>query len=70
MAAVALDETATRKGHRYATVAVEIDPEGQRPARLLFMAPERTASSVGEFITAMSAHGAAPAQVRICPAHR
>lgn len=65
MSAVAIDETATRKGHRYATVAVEIDPEGHRAARLLFMTPERTARSVGEFITAMPAHGAAPGQVRI-----
>ena len=65
VAAVAIDETATRKEHRYATVAVEIDPEGRRAARLLFMTPERTAGSVGEFVTAMPAHGAAPAQVRI-----
>ena len=65
VAAVAIDETATRKEHRYATVAVEIDPEGRRAARLLFMTPERTAGSVGEFVAAMPAHGAAPAQVRI-----
>ena len=63
--AVAIDETATRKGHRYATVAVEIDPEGERAARLLFMTPERTAASVGEFVDAMPAHKAVPEQVKI-----
>src|SRR6187431_1946336 len=33
--AVAIDETATRKGHRYATVAVRIDARQEQPARLL-----------------------------------
>ena len=32
--AVAIDETATRKGHCYATVAVQIDEQHQQPARL------------------------------------
>lgn len=63
--AVAVDDTATRKGHRYATVVVEIDPQQERPARLLFMTPERTAASVGQFVTAMPAHGAGPAQVKL-----
>lgn len=62
--AVAVDETATRKGHRYATVVVEIDPQGKQEARLLFMTPERTASSVGEFVAAMPAHGASREQVQ------
>jgi transposase len=61
--AVAIDETATRKGHRYATVVVEIDPAKVQPARLLFMTPERSAASVGLFVEAMPAHGAKPAQV-------
>jgi transposase len=65
VAAVAVDDTATRKGHRYATVVVEIDPQQQQPARLLFMTPERTAASVGEFVAAMPAHGADPAQVQL-----
>ena len=62
---MAIGETATRKGHRHATVAVEIDPEARQPARLLSMTPERTANNVGEFIKAMPAHGAEPGQVRI-----
>jgi len=63
--AVAIDETATRKGQRYATVVVEIDLELKSKARLLFMPPERTAASVGQFAEAMAAHGASPQQVRI-----
>jgi transposase len=63
--AVAIDETATRKGHRYATVVVEIDLELKRKARLLYMTPERTAASVGQFAEAMGAHGASPLQIRI-----
>jgi transposase len=65
IAAVAIDETATRKGHRYATVVVEIDLEIKREARLLFMTPERTAASVGQFVEAMDAHGASPQQVQV-----
>jgi transposase len=65
IAAVAIDETATRKGHRYATVVVEIDLEMKRAARLLFMTPERTAASVGEFAEAMGAHGATPQQLQV-----
>ena len=73
--AVAVDETATRKGHRYATVAVDLDLGHQRPARLLFMTPERSAKCVGEFAQAMSAHGATPQQIRVAaidmsPAYR
>lgn len=63
--AVAIDETATRKGHRYATVVVEIDLELKREARLLFMTPERTAASVGQFVEAMDAHGASAQQVQV-----
>ncbi len=63
--AVVVDDTATRKGHRYATVVVEIDPQQENPARLLFMTPERTAASVGQFVAAMPAHGANPEQVRL-----
>ena len=63
--AVAVDDTATRKGHRYATVVVEIDPQQEQPARLLFMTPERTAASVGQFVAAMPAHGAQSEQVQL-----
>jgi transposase len=65
VAAVAIDETATRKGQRYATVVVEIDLEMKREARLLFMTPERTAASVGEFAEAMGVHGASAPQVQV-----
>ena len=63
--AVAVDDTATRKGHRYASLVVEIDPQQEQPARLLFMTPERTAASVGQFVSAMPAHGAKSEQVRL-----
>ena len=48
---VAIDETATRKGHRYATVVVQLDEQREKSARLLFMTPNRSASCVGEFVT-------------------
>ncbi len=63
--AVAIDDTATRKAHRYATVTVEIDREGLDPARLLFMTPERTVNSVGQWVKAMADHGAVPEQVQL-----
>lgn len=63
--AVAIDETAMRKGHRYATVAVELDLREEQAARLLFMTKERTAASVGEFVAELPAHGATPEQVRL-----
>jgi len=63
--AVGIDETATRKGHRYATVAVELDLQGQDPARLLFMTPDRSAQCVAEFSAQMPAHGAQPQQVEV-----
>jgi transposase len=63
--AVAVDDTSTRKGHRYATVVVELDLRKTKQARLLFMTPERTAASVGEFVKAMPAHGARPEQVQL-----
>jgi transposase len=62
--ALAIDETATRKGHRYATVVVELDLQHSKPARLLFMTPERTAQTVGLFAAQMPAHGADPQQVK------
>ena len=46
-------------------MVVEIDPQQENPARLLFMTPERTAASVGQFVAAMPAHGANPEQVRL-----
>lgn len=61
--AVGIDETSTRKGHKYATVAVDIDPKKERPARLLFMTPEKNAESFGEFVAEMSKHNAAPEQI-------
>jgi transposase len=63
--AVSIDETATRRGHRYATVVVAIDPDKEQPARLLFMTPERSAASVGQFVEAMPAHGARAGQVQM-----
>lgn len=63
--AVCIDETAALKGHRYATVVAEIDQVKERPARLLFMTPERSAASVGQFVEAMRAHGAHARQVKM-----
>jgi transposase len=68
MSTVAIDETATRKGHRYATVVVDMDSplvkqEGR--ARLIFMTPERKATCVGSFAREMSGHGSKPEDIRI-----
>jgi len=63
--AVAIDETATRRGQRYATVVVEIDLEIKRQARLLFMTPDRSSASVAEFVKAMGAHGASAPQIEV-----
>lgn len=60
-----VDETATRKGHKYATVVVDIDSKGDRAARLLFMTPGHTADSLGEFVAQMPLHGACPEQVKV-----
>jgi transposase len=60
-----VDETATRKGHTYATVVVDIDSKGDRAARLLFMTPGHTADSLGEFVAKMPSHGACPEQVKV-----
>ena len=58
-----IDETSTRKGHKYATVVVDIGKKDE-PARLLFMTPDRTSDCVGEFVEKMAEHGAVPDQVR------
>lgn len=60
---VGIDETSTRKGHKYATVAVDIGKEDQA-ARLLFMTPDRTSDCVGEFVGQMAKHGAVPEQIK------
>ena len=62
---LAIDETATRKGHRYATVAVDLRPEMGACARLLFMTPGRSGQCVEEVALAMPAHGAAASQVKV-----
>lgn len=72
---VAVDETATRKGKRYATVVVDIDSSGESPPRLLHMSPEAKGENIGRFVAEMEAHGACPEQVRtaaidMSPAYR
>ncbi|WP_009961995.1 ISL3-like element ISVsp17 family transposase [Verrucomicrobium spinosum] len=62
---LAIDETATRKGHRYATVAVDLRPETGASARLLFMTPGRSGECVELVAQAMPAHGAQPSQVKV-----
>jgi transposase len=62
---LAIDETATRKGHRYATVAVDLRPETGAGARLLFMTPGRSGECVQQVALAMPAHGAQPQQVKM-----
>jgi transposase len=59
-----VDETATRKGHKYATVVVDVDPVEGGPARLLFMTPEKKAKSLGEFVAEMPKHQASPEQIK------
>lgn len=62
-----VDETSTRKGHRYATVFV--DTRGSESeddcwgARLLYMCPGRAGEHLGEFSAQMAAHRADPAQI-------
>ena len=65
VSAVGIDETSTRKGKRYATVVVDIDPSGEKPARLLHMSPEAKGRNIGKFTDEMAKHGACPEQVRI-----
>lgn len=62
---VGIDDTATRKGHNYATVMVDIDTESNRPGRLLYMTPISTSDSIGEFVGKMGAHGACPEQIEV-----
>lgn len=63
--AVGIDETATRKGHRYATVAVDIGLAEEKPARLLYMTRDRSSECIGEFVAEMESHGAVPEQIRV-----
>lgn len=58
-----VDETATRKGHKYATVVVDVKPAEGGPARLLFMTPEKKADSLGEFVANMPEHDGCPEQI-------
>lgn len=60
-----VDETSTRKGHKYATVAVEIDRKGGKPPRLLFMSPGNSGDNLGEFVAEMSKHNAVPEQIKM-----
>lgn len=59
-----VDETATRKGHAYATVVVDVAPSEGGPARLLYMTPEKKAESLGRFVAEMPAHDACPEQIK------
>jgi transposase len=61
---VALDDTATKKGHNYATVVVELDRTRTESARLIFMTQDRKSSSVGEFASHFQAHGATTIQIK------
>lgn len=56
--AIAVDETATLRGHHHLTVSYALDA-----GRLLFAAPEPEESSLGTFSTDLSAHGGQPAAV-------
>lgn len=62
-----VDETSTRKGHKYATVFVDTwGPEredGYEGARLLYMCPGRAGEHLGEFKEQMPAHRADPVQI-------
>lgn len=62
---IAVDETSTRKGHKYATVVVDVDRQKKRPARLLFMTPGKTAESLAGFVAEMPKHNAVAEQISL-----
>ncbi len=55
---VGIDETASRKGHRYITTFVDL-----ARARVLFATPGKDAATLGAFCEDLEAHGASPAQI-------
>jgi len=57
--AIAIDETSTRHGRRYATVILDVDTRA-----VLFMAEGRDSHAIGKFTDQLRAHGGNPAQIR------
>ena len=55
---VGIDETASRRGHRYITTFVDLDR-----ARVLFATPGKDASTLGAFRHDLEAHGGDPGQI-------
>ena len=65
-----VDETSTRKGHKYGTAFLEIDGQetergkgGSRVARLLFFTPGKDKATFEEFCTELKRRGVEPSQV-------
>ena len=55
---IGIDETASRRGHRYITTFVDLDR-----ARVLFATPGKDASTLGAFRRDLEAHGGHPTQI-------
>lgn len=53
-----VDETSSRRGHRYVTVLLNADSH-----ELLFMVEGRSSEAIAQFAQAMEAHGAKPEQI-------
>jgi transposase len=64
-----VDETSSRRGHRYVTVLLDADSH-----ELLLMVEGRSSDAIAQFAQAMAAHGAKPEQIThvvmdMCPAY-
>lgn len=59
VAEIGIDETASRRGHRYVTTFVDI-----ARARVLYATPGKDAATLGAFARDLEAHGASPGQIR------
>ena len=55
-----IDETSSRRGHRYVTSVVDADKR-----ELLFMTEDRDSGTVGAFVQELRAHGGVPEQIEL-----
>jgi len=57
---ILIDETSSRRGHRYVTSVVDADKR-----ELLFMTEDRDSETVGVFVQELRAHGGVPEQIEL-----